>query len=470
MLYDLLLKNGTLVDYVNDTEETCDLAIKDGIIVEKAPDIDPAKSQEVIDITGKIAMPGIVDMHVHASSWLGGKYSHRMMASKGVTTALDMSGPIDSVLDFSKNYGAGLNMASIEYIRPQHTVKDHNPGRNEIQALLESAMHKGSLGLKILGGHYPLTSEATALAIEIACENKAYLAIHAGTLNAGSNLEGFLEIVELSNKHPFHFAHANSYCRGEIKECNQEIDTVIQSLLKNPQIRMESYLSPFNGTSAKCAKGEPESIVTRKALQKGGFAATEAGLEQAILNGWAKINQENGGYISLIDGSDAVSYWRNHETNTTVSFSVNPSDSRIRFATAKRPSGGFVIDAIGTDGGGIPRNVILEHGLSLVKLHALTLKEFVLKSSYAPAKILGLKNKGHLSPGADADITVFDYDQQAAEITIVNGAVIMYKGYVCGRGTNIITTEQGKHYVEQFGLPATVVDIASSDLYQSRTE
>ena len=57
-------------------------------------------------------------------------------------------------------------------------------------------------------------------------------------------------------------------------------------------------------------------------------------------------------------------------------------------AQAKRPDGTFVVDAISTDGGCIPRNVTLSVGLSLVKFGALTLSEFVVKTSVNPARHL----------------------------------------------------------------------------------
>ncbi|HAQ33079.1 MAG TPA: formylmethanofuran dehydrogenase subunit A, partial [Rhodospirillaceae bacterium] len=37
-----------------------------------------------------------------------------------------------------------------------------------------------------------------------------------------------------------------------------------------------------------------------------------------------------------------------------------------------------------------------------------TLQEIAIVTRAGPARILGLKNKGHLGPGADADITIYD--------------------------------------------------------------
>jgi hypothetical protein len=200
----------------------------------------------------------------------------------------------------------------------------------------------------------------------------------------------------------------------------------------------------------------------------GGFPPTEAAFETAILAGWAQINVEAGGRVLLGTGPAARDYWRQRGTDATVSFAVNPPEPRLRLAAAKRPSGEFVVDGISTDGGGIPRNVIVEMGLALVKLQALTLVEFARKASLTPARILGLANKGSLRVGADADITVVNVERQQAVLGIASGRVIMHQGYACGRESHIITTEAGAAAVQARGLRPVTVDLAQSAFYRAR--
>ncbi len=463
--YNVLLRNGMVVDPATKRQGIMNVAVADGKIVELAPDIDPTLAEEVFDVHGYHVVPGIIDLHMHASAWLGGRWGHKMMAEVGVTTALDMSGPVESVMDVARDHGVGLNIACIEYIRPGHTVRDTNPTREELQVVLETALRKGAIGLKLLGGHYPLTPEATARAIEVANQKRAYIALHAGTLEKGSNIEGFLQAVDLAAGHAIHIAHINSYCRGAIRPYMQETEEAIAMLERHPNLRSESYLSPVNGTSAKCVAGVPESRVTQQCLKTGGFAPTEAGFEEAILAGWAQINVEAGGRVVLGTGKAAVEYWRGRGTDTTVSFNVNPPEPRLRLVTAKRPSGEFVVDCLSTDGGGIPRNMIVDMGLSLVRLQALSLAEFVRKTSTNPARILGLKHKGHFGADADADITVLDLTRQKAVLGMANGQLIMYQGHVCGRGGGFITTATGAGAVRDKGLQPIVVDLASSAFY-----
>jgi hypothetical protein len=463
--YDILLRGGIVVDPVNRSTEVADVAIANGKIMEIGANLDPGRANESIAVAGKHVLPGIIDLHVHASAWLGGRYGHRMMAAAGVTTALDMAGPVDSVVELARDYGVGLNLATLQYVRPGHTVGDTNPGTGELQDLLQKSLEHGAYGLKILGGHYPLSPAATARTISVARTRGAYLAFHAGSLASKSNIEGFHEAVELIGDHAVTLAHINSYCRGGVKPELDETEEAIAALKAHPRICSESYLSPFNGTSAKCSNGLPESQVTVMCLTARNFAATERGLEDAIMAGWANINFESGGQVVLSTGEKAVAYWRSRETDVTVSFPVNPEMPRLRLATAKRRGDEFVVDCLITDGGGIPRNVTVASGLCLVKLSALTIEEFVLKTSRNPARILGLVDKGHLAAGADADVSVVDMDRQKPVMSIANGKVIMFKGLVCGSGTRMITTPAGERYIRDNGLDVMVVDPAVSPLH-----
>lgn len=212
--YDIVLKNGTVADFATDQEAIMDVGIKDGKIIELNADINPSLARDVFDVRGQYVVPGIIDIHTHFSNWIGGRYGHKMLAQAGITTALDMAGPVDGVWDLARDYGAGLNIASIEYVRPEHTVQTINPGADELQSLLDRCLSQGALGLKLLGGHYPLDPDATARAIEVVNQNRAYVAFHCGTSKTGSNINGFLEAIALANGNALHIAHINSYTRG----------------------------------------------------------------------------------------------------------------------------------------------------------------------------------------------------------------------------------------------------------------
>lgn len=462
--YDIVLKGGVLVDPVNQRREAMDLGIKNGKIQAVKETIDTSEAEDYFELDGRYVMPGIVDMHMHASKKLGGKYGFKMLAQAGVTAALEMAGPVDSVLEYARDYGTGITVAVLDSLDKGYNLTGNNPGRQELEDALDYGLKQGAIGLKLMGGNYPLTPEATKTAIEVANDHGAYVSFHAATTRTGSQIQGFHEAVELAGDHHLHMAHINSYCRGMIRPCETETLEAIESLKKHPNIRSEAYLATINGNTAKCMDGIPIPVVCN-CLRMQGYDPTEAGLEKAILDGWAQINVIEGGAVKLRTGKRAAEYWKAHNTDVGISFAVNPALPRYWLACAKRDNGEFVVDAISTDGGAIPRNYILKYGLSLVKLGALTLEEFVMKASVNPGRIIGFANKGHLGEGADADITVMDYETQDAYMSIGNGKVIMYRGMVCGTGCSIATTRAGAGNVRNYNLNPVEIEVARGALY-----
>ncbi|MBL7684593.1 MAG: dihydroorotase, partial [Deltaproteobacteria bacterium] len=61
----LIIKNGHLLDPLNQIDEVCDLCIEEGVIAEITPSLTIPKSAEVLDVKGACVAPGFVDLHVH---------------------------------------------------------------------------------------------------------------------------------------------------------------------------------------------------------------------------------------------------------------------------------------------------------------------------------------------------------------------------------------------------------------------
>lgn len=95
--YDLLIKNGHLIDPKNNLNQKMDVAIKDKKIARVAADINPAEAKKIIDASGLYVTPGLIDIHVHvyhtrapegAPEGLSVVADHHLLRS-GVTTAVD---------------------------------------------------------------------------------------------------------------------------------------------------------------------------------------------------------------------------------------------------------------------------------------------------------------------------------------------------------------------------------------------
>ena len=67
--YDLLIRNGMIVDGTRAPRYRADIAIVDGRIA-KIGRIDPSSADEVLDATGLVVAPGFVDLHTHYDAQL----------------------------------------------------------------------------------------------------------------------------------------------------------------------------------------------------------------------------------------------------------------------------------------------------------------------------------------------------------------------------------------------------------------
>jgi len=63
--YDLVIINGHLIDAKNNLDQKMDLAIQDGKIAAIEKSIAPEQGKKVIDAEGLIVSPGLIDMHSH---------------------------------------------------------------------------------------------------------------------------------------------------------------------------------------------------------------------------------------------------------------------------------------------------------------------------------------------------------------------------------------------------------------------
>lgn len=458
-MWDRVLENVYMIDPMHHREGRVSIAIQGHRIAKVAHEItEPAIQRD--DYSGLCVMPGLIDTHLHLGSIFGSPYGARMAAAAGVTTALDMAGPIDDILHYAKRTGSGIRVAMLRGFDPMRLFGSMIPTDEQMRAWLRRITKKGALGAKIMGGHWPLPLRTAQRLVRLANEENVYIAWHAGSETAGSNIEGMRRAVAATVGLRCHLAHINAYCRGRIASVEEEVQRAKALLEAHPNLWCESYVSPNNGTILTCdEQGEMIDHVTRTCLATFGHAANREGMKEAFLAGHAFAIKDQNGVSDLVGGQRALEHWLACRTDCAGSFPVNPATSRFMLASAKRADGSFVVDAISTDGGCIPRNVTLSVGLSLVKFGAITLQEFVVKTSLNPARHLRLFDRGGIAEGYLADLTIFDLDGQKAVETIVDGKTIYRDGVWSGRDLRFVTLAQGKEFLRDKGFATEVIDL-----------
>jgi dihydroorotase len=91
MIYDLLIKGGTLIDPAQRIRAMRDVAFANGIVAAVGDDLSKTDAREVVDASGRIITPGMIDLHVHVFYGVShfGIEPDPTCLAKGATTVVD---------------------------------------------------------------------------------------------------------------------------------------------------------------------------------------------------------------------------------------------------------------------------------------------------------------------------------------------------------------------------------------------
>ena len=91
VIYDLLLKNGHVIDLKNNRNGRYDIAVIGETIYRVAKDLPASRAKKVVDVSEYYITPGLIDLHTHfdqRGAWLNLNPDHNALRY-GVTTAVD---------------------------------------------------------------------------------------------------------------------------------------------------------------------------------------------------------------------------------------------------------------------------------------------------------------------------------------------------------------------------------------------
>ena len=94
--YDLLLQGGHVIDPASKTNSIAEVAVSAGRIVAVDKNLIPDRAREVIDVSGRLVLPGLIDSHAHVFEHMAGRFGlnpDTVGVRSGVPTVVDLGGP-----------------------------------------------------------------------------------------------------------------------------------------------------------------------------------------------------------------------------------------------------------------------------------------------------------------------------------------------------------------------------------------
>src|SRR5438132_5231715 len=114
--FDLLLRGGRVIDPASRIDGMKDVAIRNGKVAAVQSDILPTSAREIMDVTGKIVLPGLIDTHAHVYQYVTGRFgvnADMVGVQSGVTTLVDQGGPSCMTLPGFRHFIAEKSLSRI---------------------------------------------------------------------------------------------------------------------------------------------------------------------------------------------------------------------------------------------------------------------------------------------------------------------------------------------------------------------
>lgn len=379
----LVIKNGRVMDPKTGLDQVCDLLVDQGKIVEIGPSLSHEQAQ-VIDASGKVVAPGLVDIHVHFRE-PGQTHKEDIhtgalaAAAGGFTTVVMMANTTPTISDV-ETLNEVLDSASKEaiHVKTVATVTKNFDGQHLTD--FESLLQAGAVGFSDDG--IPLQStKVVRQALEEAKRLGTFISLH----EEDPELNGILGLNEHIAREHFKVCGATGVAEYSMAARDAMIAHAtgghlhIQHLSKAESVKVVEFAQAIGAPVTAEVAPQHFSKTEDLLLSKGSNAKMNPPLRREE-DRRAVIEGLKSGVISVI----ATDHAPHHADEKNVA------------DITKAPSGMTGLETS------------LSLGLTyLVHAGELSLMELLEKMTYNPAKLYHFE-AGYLEVGGPADIVIFD--------------------------------------------------------------
>jgi len=454
--YDLLIKNGRIVDGTGSPWYRGDLAVRGDTIVRIAPRID-APATRVVDAGGKVVAPGFIDIHTHARRGIFEVPTADNYVRQGVTTLMegpDGSSPLPlepffeklSAVHITPNFGLFVGQGTVrEEVIGSANRKATADELEKMRGLVRQGMQDGAYGLSSGLFYVPGTFTPTAEVVELAKVAGSMGGIYISHMRdeATGVLDSVRETIEIGEKGglPTQVTHHKIIGKANWGKSVDTLRLIDEARARGVDATIDQYPYTASSTSIQAA------LLPAYALEGGRQAVLKRLQAPSMRNELRKetarlIREERGGgdpqnvQLARCDWDPSLAGKRLGDV--TKGRGLEPTvDNAAETVLWIVEQGGCsgIFHAIGED----DLQRILRHPATMIgsdgevpifgtanphprsygtfvrvlgryvrDLKVITLEDAVRKMSAFPAQRIGLADRGVLREGMKADIAIFD--------------------------------------------------------------
>lgn len=282
MAFDVLIKNGQIIDGTDAVPRQADVAIS-GLEIAAIGDLSQAEATEVVDATGRVVTPGFIDVHAHTDVALYLNPNCETQIAQGITTEVNGNCGYSPFpyLDNNRGYlldngvtlpwktareyyihvagqGAGINaVPQLGHITVRAAVLDNvdrPASRDEIEQMkvyTRSAMEAGTRGFSTGLEYSPTTAsdmEEIVELVKIVAEYGGFYTSHIRSYDK-QLLTAVAEAIEIGRRTGVRvqISHLSVYGRNQWGYENRVIDMIDQARAEGVQIACDMMTYPTAG-------------------------------------------------------------------------------------------------------------------------------------------------------------------------------------------------------------------------------
>jgi len=452
-MFDLVIQNGHVIDPSARISARLNVGVKNSRIA--AVTRDAIAGEAEVDASGLVVTPGFIDMHMHEDPYCQDRDAFDFLISysmlkMGVTTVIGGNcgiGVLENPLEYLGAVDRLGYPVNIGMLSPHENLRKAFGGYSryesveadcigEMGRLLQTHLDGGCLGLSLGMEYIPGIDRTEAVSLmKVIEKNDKITAVHQRSdgnraTTSVEELAGYAAETGVR----LQISHLSSMCSfGSMSEAISVIDSYRS---KGLDILFDGY--PYYAFCTTIGSAVFDEGFLEK-YQYGDEYFSRLQVDAEYLNG-AEMNREL-----------FYSIRQNEPGALVVAHLLNGEEVDLCLT---HPASIVVSDGLYSNGQGHPRGsgtfpkLIREY---VIERKLLTLDRAVEKITWQPAQRMGLQGKGSLTPGSDADITIFDPNQirdgatyreplaspSGIEYVIINGQIAL-------KGGEIINNRLGK--------------------------